>query len=449
MKNQQFLITISIDEFNNLHDSGRLRVDGNRIVSLQGDMTHPIVIDLLMAKLPEFMERDEHNVLTLLFRTSSGTDYCLATHANRMDIRFTLRAEDCLQVIPTTSQAKLILESRFSGRVFLSDPVFEKYFEEDFKLRHYERSLRGANALVSTLLQFENYQVPMEMLKLCEQYVDDVNGLFGKLINYQRRDPMPKEPISGLRDLGRFLSDTLPDRKPNDPLLILGEWLKMRKDSLTGFHSVYTDQSLHKVLDTLTLEFHLPVHASSIAIFFYWRDLALRAGGLDLLALEADCRQLAGCVVGSRIVDATWLLGFSAGLETFASDFYSRLQTGHPFGGGKCVGEKVTLLWPDSSVPNQNSLQSLALGQNQNVEQQTSQYEVDKSEISNATVSETNNESQKIEVADPGVSPVQESAAIKPTKKTAKKAAKKTARSKADQKPLPIEDSLFDQRDSN
>jgi hypothetical protein len=125
------------------------------------------------------------------------------------------------------------------------------------------------------------------------------------------------------------------------------------------------------------------------------------------------------------------------------------LQTGHPFGGGKCVGEKVTLLWPDSSVPNQNSLQSLALGQNQNVEQQTSQYEVDKSEISNATVSETNNESQKIEVADPGVSPVQESAAIKPTKKAAKKAAKKTARSKADQKPLPIEDSLFDQRDSN
>lgn len=449
MKNQQFLITISIDEFNHLHDSGRLRVDGNRAISLRGDMTHPIIADLLLAKLPEFMERDEHNVITLLFQIGRDFPDGSAILSNRLDTRFLLRAEDCIRAIPTTSQAKLILDSRFSGRVVLSDPVFEKHFEEDFKLRHYERSFRGANALVSTLLQSENYQVPSGILKLAEQYLADVDGLFGKLINYQRRDPMPKEPISGLRDLGRFLTETLPDRKPNHELLRLGDWLKNRKDSLTGFGSVYSDQSLNQVLDTLTLEFHLPVHASSIAIFFYWRDLALRAGGLDLLALEADCRQLAGCIVGARIVDATWLLGFSAGFETFASVYYSRLQSEHPFGGGKFSGEKVTLLWPESSLPPPNSPPKLSAGPNQNIEQLTYQDEVERIEISKAMESETNTESQKIDAADPSVSLAQDSAATKPIKKSAKKATKKTARSKADQKPTSIEGSLFDQQNSN
>ena len=105
MKNQQFLITISIDEFNHLHDSGRLRVDGNRSVPLRGDMTHPIIADLLLAKLPEFMERDEHNVITLLFQIGRDFPDGSAIPSNRLDTRFLLRAEDCIRAIPSSSQA--------------------------------------------------------------------------------------------------------------------------------------------------------------------------------------------------------------------------------------------------------------------------------------------------------------------------------------------------------
>lgn len=350
MKTHNYLITVSIDEFNCLHDSGRLRVDWNRIIPVGNKSASPEVAASLLMRLPEFLERDEHSILTLLFQISHGTSTDSSTHTNRPDFRYVLRAGDCIQVIPATSQAKSILDSRFAGSVVLGDPVFEKFFEEDFKLRHQERSFIGAHALVSTLVESDGYQIPTDLLKLSGEYAGNPDDLLGKLVNYQRRDPMPKEPVSGLRDLGRLLTETLTDRKPTDQLLRLGDWLKMRKDTVMGFRPVYSDPALDGILDVLTVKFRLPAHAASFAIFLHWRDLALRAGGLDISALEEDCRKLSGFVAGSRIVDAIWLLGFSAGFETFASDYYARLEATHPFGGGKTLGGRVGLLWPNPPV---------------------------------------------------------------------------------------------------
>jgi hypothetical protein len=451
MKTHNYLITVSIDEFNCLHDSGRLRVDWNRIVSVGNNSASPEVAASLLMRLPEFLERDEHNILTLLFQISHGTAADSSSHTNRPDFRYVLRAEDCIQVIPATSQAKSILDSRFAGSVVLGAPVFEEFFEEDFKLRHQERSFIGAHALVSTLVESDGYQIPTELLKLSEEYAGNPDGLLGKLLNYQRRDPMPKEPISGLRDLGRLLTETLPDRKPTDQLLKLGDWLKMRKDTVIGFRPVYSDKALDGILDVLTVKFRLPVHASSYAIFLHWRDLALRAGGLDLPALEEDCRQLSGCIAGSRIVDAIWLLGFSAGFETFASDYFTRLETPHPFGGGKTTGSKIGLLWPKSPLTERETSQTQASTEAERdqqpkaatdtvASQEDPKQPVVKGSVENVVTAEDS------AIAEAGVSHGSDSAhsdTPEAAKKVAKKAAKKPTGTKGGRKPKAQDGELF------
>lgn len=451
MKTHNYLITVSIDEFNCLHDSGRLRVDWNRIVPVGNKSASPEVAASLLMRLPEFLERDEHNILTLLFQISHATAAASSSHTNRQDFRYVLRAEDCIQVIPATSQAKSILDSRFAGSVVLGDPVFEKFFEEDFKLRHQERSFIGAHALVSTLVESDGYQIPIGLLKLSEEYACNPDDLLGKLLNYQRRDPMPKEPVSGLRDLGRLLTETLPNRKPTDQLLRLGDWLKTRKDTAIGFRPVYSsDSALDGILDILTVKFRLPVHAASFAIFLHWRDLALRAGGLDIPSLEEDCRKLSGFVAGSRIVDAIWLLGFSAGFETFASDYYARLEAAHPFGGGKSLGSRVGLLWPKSPVTESETSQNQASAEAEINQQPSEQGVVVQPKASDSNASEEMPGQPVVEgtvenvvtAEQSGISEAEESLCSEPpnsdppvaVKKAAKKAAKNRASTKGGQK---------------
>lgn len=326
MKTQNFLISVSSDEFACLQGASRLRVDSNRLIPVTNIRPGPEQSSLILMRLPECLERDEHNTLILRFAIAQTRQVHEQFPTMLPDVRYILHAEDCKEVLPLTSRAKSILQSRFSGTVVLSEPIFENAIEESFSFRHQERSFTGADALVRSLVDPEDYQVQAQLVDQSFQSFTTPESLAGKALNYQRRDPMPKEPVSGLRDLGRLLTDTLPDRKPTDPLMKLGDWLKPRRDSVAGFRSVYTDSALLRILDSLTDAFRLPSHAGSLAIFLHWRELALRAGGLDLAALEADCKELASCVSGDRIVDALWLLGFSAGFETFASEYYSRLS---------------------------------------------------------------------------------------------------------------------------
>lgn len=66
--------------------------------------------------------------------------------------------------------------------------------------------------------------------------------------------------------------------------------------------------------------------------------------GIDLKALEADCRELAGILDASFVLEALWLLGFSAGFSSFAGSYYGSLDAPHPFGAKRRAVRKTTLL---------------------------------------------------------------------------------------------------------
>jgi hypothetical protein len=114
---------------------------------------------------------------------------------------------------------------------------------------------------------------------------------------------------------------------------------------------VYSDAGLLDLLGRIAEKHDLPTHGASLAIFLHWRELAVKAGGLDLDALEMDIFDLATCVPGSVLIDALWLLGFTAGFETFASAYYERLPGVHPFAATRKKHQAIPLSWPSTNPP--------------------------------------------------------------------------------------------------
>lgn len=351
MKTNKFLISVSIDEFNTLHASGFLRIDGNRLVPTYNHTASAEVIASLVAKMPEFMDSDEHAALVLFFELPYS-DSTRKSPASRIpDFRHILSAEDCRKVIPLTPLAKSLLEGRLGGQIVLSPPVFEAEMVALFKDRVRMRSLHGGNSLVTCLLDTAGRSVSSELAERADTPLSDGFDPIARALDFTRTKPMVREPISGLRDLGTILLEGLPGRTPDSLLMELIEWLKPRQETLVGFRKVYSDAGLLDLLGRIADKHYLPLHGASLAIFLHWRELAVNAGGLDLDALEIDIGDLAACVPGSVVIDALWLLGFTAGFETFASAYYERLPGVHPFAATRKNNQTISLSWPSSNPP--------------------------------------------------------------------------------------------------
>ena len=352
MKNQRFLLSVSIDEFSSLLHSGYLRVDGNRLVVGSPNLASPELITSLLSRMPEFMDSDEHAVLILAFDLSTKPAGCPSLATSHPDFRHVLVAENCQEIIPLTSLAKSLLEGRFGKQIVLGEPVFEAVMVNLFKDRIRLRSLRGGDALVRCLVDLAGRSIPEDLIECATREPGNGFDAIALTLNFTRRKPMVREPISGLRDLGGILIEGLTDKTAPDSLLLeLSRWLKPRQDTWTGFSKVYGDSGLMDLLGRITQKHSLPTHAASLGIFLHWRDLAIKVGGLDLDALEGDCRELAGCVPGTVLIDALWLLGFNAGLEKFSEAYYERLPQRHPFAAKQKRRQPLTLLWQLTQTP--------------------------------------------------------------------------------------------------
>ncbi|MGD7654092.1 MAG: hypothetical protein ACQCXQ_12805, partial [Verrucomicrobiales bacterium] len=109
MQSQNFLISVSSDEFACLQGSSRLRVDSNRLIPISSTRPGPEVTPLVLMRLPECLERDEHNTLILRFRITQTRQADEQLLSMPPEVRFMLKAEDCTEVLPLTSRAQSIL----------------------------------------------------------------------------------------------------------------------------------------------------------------------------------------------------------------------------------------------------------------------------------------------------------------------------------------------------
>jgi hypothetical protein len=145
--------------------------------------------------------------------------------------------------------------------------------------------------------------------------------------------------------LRKILRDTLSDPKHlNLPLAKLSAWGDPKWETVSGFRKVYGDLELIKSLDLIDDYWKLPVSAISLGIFLHWRELSLRVQGVDLKALQPDCKELAGVLDARFVFEAIWLLGFSAGFSSFAGSYYASLDTPHPFGAKRQTVKRTALL---------------------------------------------------------------------------------------------------------
>jgi hypothetical protein len=346
MKNLQLLISVSISEFEVLRDFGLIRVDSSRLIVTEtsNDDKYPIEVDAqLLAKLPEFLPNEDQSLLVLAFRTHSA----LARHddplSGLISGRVVLSIRHCTHVFPLTARARQILTGRLSGQVVLQQPIFEDIFVSHLANMEKQASYCGAISLVETMVA-NHLEFNQEALR--DAMFDSEHPLSKFLhsaVRFTRHKPMPKEPVSGLRDLGGLLKDM--DSSDRELLLPkLAQWLRPKQEDLLGFQKVYSDSNLIEILRRITEFWLLPASAAGIAVFLHWRELALRAGGIDANALATDCRELAGCLDGQAVVDALWLLGFSSGYEAVAPAFCRTLGEKHPFNPTGRSNYRVTLL---------------------------------------------------------------------------------------------------------
>lgn len=347
MKPIIYLIPIFIDEFESLRDSGFIKVDRARIVissTDSGSLTRPEVAFQMAAALPDFMPNAEHSVIIACFKDPICETDRLKSCEPLSAAKVCLMAKSCSGLIPLTQRSHEILRGRFGDEVELMEPVFEQLIEERFFQKEKFNKIQGGDALVEILIG-EHDKYDLSRLKKIVTESHDKSDLVQKVIEYTRHAPAALEPISGLRDLRKILRDSLPDPKHlNPPLENLSAWGDPKWEIVTGFRKVYGDLELIEALDLIDGHWNLTVSAASLGIFLHWREHSYRIHGVDLKALESDCRELAGIMDGQIVLEAIWLLGYCSEFSSFAGSYYAALENPHPFGLNRVNITKAKLL---------------------------------------------------------------------------------------------------------
>ncbi len=358
MKPIIYLVPLFIDEFQSLHDSGYISVDRSRIVvasAEKGSLSRPEALCQVAAALPDFMPDAELSVVIACFSSVSFEGGRFKSCDPLDASKACFMAKECSGLIPLTERSREILNGRFNREVELMEPVFEGLIEERFTQRDLLNKIQGGDALVEVLVS--NYDInDFSGFRGIVTANSEAGALVQKALGYTRHAPAALEPISGLRDLRKILRDTLSDPKHlNPPLAKLSAWGDPKWDTVSGFRKVYGDLELIKSLDLIDDYWKLPVSAVSLGIFLHWRELSLRVQGVDLKALQPDCRELAGVLDARFVLEAIWLLGFSAGFSSFAGSYYASLETPHPFGAKRQTVKRTVLLRlervPDTKLP--------------------------------------------------------------------------------------------------
>lgn len=351
MKSLTFLVPFFIDEFQILYDSGFAFVDRSRITVAPTEddgLSRPEVQCQIAAALPDILPDAEHSVLIACFAGSSAAPGGFQTTDPLTSSKACFLARDCCGLIPLTKRAREILSGRLDGAVKLTEPFFEEIIAKRFADREILNSITGGNALAELLI-LNPASFDLSSLSRVANTGNDDMALIRTALKYTRYKPMAAQPISGLRDLGKILSDTLPNPKElSPPLTRLAAWGSPRWETATGFKRVYGDAEILQILDAISAVWNLPASATGLGIFLHWRYMSQKAQGLDLKALETDCREMAGCVPGQYLAEALWLLGYCAGFGSFAGNYYAAQESAHPFGAKRQTLKRILLLSPKS-----------------------------------------------------------------------------------------------------
>lgn len=353
----RFLIPATISEFEVLRDLGAFQGEASRLIVISSgpdSLERREVHEQLLAKMPELRPGEDHSILVLSFTAYQ------AGHAGGGDLvpagKLRFEVGHCDAVYPLTRRAGEILRGRYEGQVKLAEPVFEEAIARQLTWLESASSRAGALALVDALVENRHEFDPGRLQQALENGPEAVSALVRAVLDFTRYKAMPAEPVSGLRDLGTLLKQSDPaSGRQQTALLGLADWLRAKQENATGFNAIHRDARLAAVLEEISGAWELPLHAAGLALFFHWRELALRARGIDFSGLESDCRDLAGYVDGQRVTDALWLLGYSAGFEAISRGYYNRLERNHPFNTGGEPGRKVSFLRVKSPEPETRS----------------------------------------------------------------------------------------------
>jgi hypothetical protein len=358
----RFLIPATISEFEVLRDLGAFQGEASRLIVISSgpdSLERREVHEQLLAKMPELRPGEDHSILVLSFTAYQ------AGHAGGGDLvpagKLRFEVGHCDAVYPLTRRAGEILRGRYEGQVKLAEPVFEAAVARQLTWLESASSRAGALALVDALVENRHEFDPGLLQHALEKGPEAVSALLRAVLNFTRYKAMPAEPVSGLRDLGTLLKQSDPASGRQQTALVgLADWLRAKQETATGFNAIHRDARLAAVLEEISGAWELPLHAAGLALFFHWRELALRARGIDFSGLESDCRDLAGYVDGQRVTDALWLLGYSAGFEAISRGYYNRLERNHPFNTGGQPGRKVSFLRVKSLEPEPRSDENAA-----------------------------------------------------------------------------------------
>jgi len=348
MNKFQYIIPLTFGEFEILRRTFRFEVPPQKIILTSADddsLKRPEVVEQIKSNLPPLLLNEPQGALIAVFSSiQNGAPSGNPLH-NGIPSRILIDAKHLQKVIPLTDDARGIIAGRLGDSVRLEPALLDDELGAYLKMREKSFSLYAADSLVEAMVENHGSFAHDHLRSALSSSNEEIHSVLGKTLVYTRYEPWENEPASALRDLGKILKEFKEGIESADTFLSdFSLLLKGYINKQFKFKETFGNPEICQALDGISEAWKLSCSALSLAIFLYWKELASRASGIDLVGLCKDCSKLAGCVEGDILANALWLLGFRSGTDAFFDGVFDYLDTEHPLRKGKTPRKRVRLL---------------------------------------------------------------------------------------------------------
>lgn len=345
MTSFQYLLSLTLNEYMTLRDTGSIPVARHRMIPVEMDDDGNMIFDDIKKHevidfLPAVGINDEHNLIFVLVR-SSCDDMSTSNSLYRVMPKY-IRPEitELLYLsvekhMAATQRGSAILRGRIAdGDIEFINPVLDKEISSHFDQAIMRNHLRGGYALSELLLSKctipDNEAMINEAIEGisakgigCE-FPNKNMGLLANAILYQRHKFTSKSEMGFFTDLGVLIVELA--NKPKDEIMGLDALRAISQNSDMENMS-YSDLLRHPsaiaALSKLAEDVDCVVPLISLITFMRWKHIIIKEQRVDTHWLKQNINELHELLNGDELCGAVWMTGCYVGFSEIATPYYA------------------------------------------------------------------------------------------------------------------------------
>jgi hypothetical protein len=331
------IVSLTYGELQSWYRHGEIKINPGQIYFIEqlesGDFVESLTINLLIENSPQLSFDEEENILLIEFSSSTGS--VKYSKYDSLIISFF----DIERIIPLTSRAKGILESRLSY-LSLSEPFFEKQVHQIWFERRLREAHLGGDALVEVFFNDAEECIKDSLRNSAAYAIMDIDysdkkinlanytktWLF-KAFDFSRTRPSKHGSLEYFIDFGRIFKESIEEENVlvneyKAKLIDIKEKFKESNPRLDDLLcDKYTTEISKHLAEKLPSFFCAPIEAFILFLKFR-EDFRNSDQTIDPEILKMELESYLNINFSHKVV-AIWLLGCYAGFQRISSIIYS------------------------------------------------------------------------------------------------------------------------------